>query len=77
MALTRQVFSDANLQLAIDNAAAKIPEGHSSAVIAHADLDGASLTVLAKIDEHWTITAAAIKPWSGPLEAEAEVVASW
>ena len=77
MPSTRLVFSDANLQRAIDAAAASIPEGHSSAVVAHADLDGASLTVIARVADHWTIQAAAIKPWNGPLSAEADVVASW
>ncbi len=77
MPLTRTVFANANLQDAIDKAAKNIPEGHSSAVVAHVDLDGASLTVIGKLDDHWTIQAAAVKPWTGPLSAEAEVVASW
>lgn len=77
MALTRTIFNDSALQAAIDSAAAKIPAGHTTAVVAHADLDGASLTALVKLDDHWTISAAAIKPWHGPLSAEAEVVASW
>lgn len=77
MPLTRTVFSDIALQNAIEHAAAKIPEGHNSAVVAHADQNGASLTVIARVADHWTIQAAAIKPWNGPLEAEADVVASW
>lgn len=77
MALTRNVFSNAALQKAVDAALDKIPDGQKSAIIAHADLDGAKLTAMVKLDDHWSIQAAVIKPWKGPLEAEAEVIASW
>ncbi len=77
MPLTRTIFNNSALQAAIDKATYSIPDGHTSAIIAHADLTGASLTALVKLDDHWTIEAAAIKPWSGPLSAEAEVIASW
>jgi len=77
MALTRSVFSDDALQKAVDNAMNKIPEGHKFAVVAHADLNGASVTAVSKVNDHWTIQAACIKPWKGPLSAEAEVIASW
>ena len=75
--LTRTIFSAAALQSAIDRAAAVIPEGQDSAIVAHADLDGASLSVLVRVADHWTIKAAAVKPWHGPLAAEEEVIASW
>lgn len=77
MDITRTIFSDSNLQRAIDSAVQKIPQGQDSAIIAHADLDGASLSVVVRANDHWTIKAACIKPWKGPLSAEAEVVASW
>jgi hypothetical protein len=75
--ITRNIFSNTALQAAVDKAVSKIPAGQDSAIIAHVDLDGASLTALARIDDHWTIKAACIKPWKGPLQAEAEVIASW
>jgi hypothetical protein len=75
--LTRTIFSDTALQNAIERAAASIPEGQDSAIVAHADLDGASLSVLVRVADHWSIKAAAVKPWHGPLSAEAEIVASW
>lgn len=77
MALTRTVFSDAALQAAVDRAAALVPEGQSSAVVAHADLTGASLSVLVKLDDHWSVQAAAVTKWNGPLSAEADLIASW
>jgi hypothetical protein len=77
MASLRTVFSDSALQAAIDHAVASIPAGQDSALVAHADLDGASLSVVVRVADHWTIQAAAIKPWTGPISAEAEIVASW
>lgn len=77
MEITRNVFSSSSLQAAIDKAVDKIPRDQNSAIVAHADLEGATLTVMARIDSHWTIKAACIKPWRRPLEAEAEVIASW
>jgi hypothetical protein len=74
---TRTIFSDVALQKAVDSAMSKIPVGHTFAIVAHADLNGATLTAVCKANDHWTIQAAAIKPWKGPLSAEAEVIASW
>lgn len=75
--LTRTIFDNDSLQKAVDRTLAALPPGHDSAIIAHADLEGASLTVMVKAGDHWTIKAAATKPWKGPLSAEAEVIASW
>ena len=70
-------FSDANIQSAIDYALSKLPPDRTVAVVAHADLEGASLTAVGKIGEHWSISGHVSKPWKGPLEAKAEVIASW
>ena len=74
---TRTIFSDANLQLAVDHALQALPAEHTFAVLAHADLEGASLTAVVRAGDHWTIEAAAIKPWNGPLTAQAEVILSY
>lgn len=77
MALTKTIFADTALQAAIEHAVKTIPDGQNSALVAHADLQGASLSVVVRVADHWTLQAAAIKPWHGPISAEAEVVASW
>ena len=70
-------FSDENLQAAIDRAVERAGSKHG-AVVAHID-DGknVSLSVVGRVGDHWTVTAAAFKPWHGKLSAEAEVVYSW
>lgn len=67
-------FTNNKLQGAISRALDKLPEGRKVAVVAHADLEGASLTTVVKLDDKWSIQAGAYKPWRGKLSAEAEVV---
>ena len=67
-------FSNNKVQSAINNALAKLPKDHKLAVVAHADLEGASLTTVVKLDDKWSVQAGAYKPWRGKLSAEAEVV---
>lgn len=70
-------FTNSNIQAAIDNALSKLPPDRTVAVVAHADLEGASLTAVGKIGDHWSVSGHVSKPWKWPLVAEAEVVASW
>jgi len=70
-------FSDANLQAAIDHALSVLPADKTVAVVAHADLNGASITAVAKMGDHWSLSGSVSKPWRGALSAEAEVIASW
>lgn len=70
-------FSDDKLQAAVDRVLSRLPEGHTVALVAHADLEGASLTAVGKIGDHWSLSGTVSKPWNGPLDARAEVVASW
>ena len=46
-------------------------------MIAHADGDGASLTVVAKMGEHWSIVAPCYRSWDGKLEGEVAVRYAW
>lgn len=73
----REVFSDSRIQAAIDEAAAKIPAKDNSAIVAHVDGDGASLSLIVRKGDHWTIEGACVKPWHGPLEYGADVIYSW
>lgn len=70
-------FSDANIQAAVDRAIAAHEAMNGSkklVAVAHADGDGASLSLYAKLNDDWSLTAAAYRKWSGELKAEAEVV---
>jgi hypothetical protein len=66
-------FDDAKIQAAIDNALAGLRADLKCAVVAHATMTGASLSVVVKLGDQWSITAGAFKPYSGTLTAEAEV----
>lgn len=71
-------FSDASIQGAIDRAIAALPPDATGTVVAHANTHGASLSVLAKLPGgHWSIVAAAYKPYDGPMEAGAAVRFKW
>ena len=70
-------FSDAHVQAAIDRALAVLPPDRTVAIVAHADLEGASITAIGKIGDHWSVSGHVSKPWKGELRAEAEVIASW
>jgi hypothetical protein len=73
-------FSDANIQAAVDHALdvlSKQEPGKTIALVAHADLNGASLTAVGKIGGVWSVSGSVSKPWHGPLSAEAEVIASF
>lgn len=67
-------FSDAALQAQIDKVLAQLPPDRKLAAVAHADGDGVSLSLVAKLGDEWSIAAAAYKPYNGKLSAEAEVV---
>jgi hypothetical protein len=75
--VTIRQFSDAKIQAAIDHALSVLPPDRSVAIVAHADLNGATLTAVGKIGNHWSLSGSVSKPWNGSLSAEAEVIASW
>ena len=66
-------FDDANIQNAIDKALMELPADRKVAVVAHADLKGASLSLVTRLGNDWSIAAACYKPYTGPLSAEAVV----
>lgn len=70
-----RAFSDPQLQNAIEKAMSTLGPDQHVASIAHFDLNGASLSIVAKVPgtDKVTIMAAAYKEWKGDLKAEAEV----
>lgn len=72
-----RVFSNTALQAQVDKAVATLPENAAGAVVAHGDLNGASLSVVGKVGDHWTVVAAGYRSWAGELSGEAEVRYTW
>jgi hypothetical protein len=58
-------------------ALATLQEGERSALVAHANLNGGEVFLIAKPFEHWSFVGYVGKKWGGPLQAEATVVLSW
>ena len=72
-----RIFSNAALQAQIDKAVSSLPDNAAGAVVAHGDLNGASLSVVGKVGDNWTVVAAGYRSWQGELNAEAEVRYTW
>ncbi len=70
-------FTDETIQRAIDSATSRLSGDTRGASVAHVDGNGASLSIVGKVGDHWSVAAAAYKPYHGKLSAEAEVVYSW
>lgn len=69
---SRRIFSDAAIQNELDKALLGVPDGHTFAVVAHADLQ--EFVVVARLDRGpWSVAGYLKKQWVGPLEAGAEV----
>lgn len=70
-------FSDENIQAAIERAVERAGSKHG-AVVAHIDDEkNVSLSVVGRVGGHWSVAAAAFKPYHGKLSAAAEVVFDW
>jgi hypothetical protein len=68
-------FSDYNLQRAVDRAVANLPADHTVAVVAHVDnSEGASLSMVVRINDEWKLSATVVKGWQEPFKYGAEVV---
>jgi len=62
----------------VEHAVAQIvPEGDTVAVLALADGDGSTVTVAAKVGDHWELAASAGKAWHGPISGQVVLVGSW
>lgn len=72
---TYKPFSDFSLQRAIDRAVSNLPPGHTIAMVAHVDnMEGASLSMVVKINNEWKVDATVVKEWDKPFKYGAEVV---
>ncbi len=72
-----RVFSDPSLQTSIDRVLATLPDDATGAVVAHGDLSGASLSILGRVGDHWTVVASGYRSWAGELKAEADIRYAW
>lgn len=70
-------FSNAALQASIDSALESLPEDTKGAVIAHVDGDGASLSIVGKIGDKWSVVAEGYRSWDGELGGAAQVRFTW
>jgi hypothetical protein len=71
-------FSDFSLQRALDRAVQNIPAGNTFALVAHVDNDeGASLSLFARVGDHWTLKTSVVKGWQQPFKYGAEVMVSY
>ncbi len=72
-------FDDPHLQAAIDRAVAALPAGRRVVVVGHASVPGqpdagASMSLLVRLGDTFSVAAAAYKPYAGKLEGEAEIL---
>ena len=68
-------FSDYSLQRAIDRAVANLPTDHTVAAVAHVDNEeGASLSMVVRVNDEWKLSATVVKGWDKPFKYGAEVV---
>lgn len=67
-------FSDAKIQDAIDGALASMLPESSYALVAHADGEGFSVSAIKRFGTHLSVEGAAILPYHGKIEGEAQLV---
>jgi len=76
--LTTTLFAPAQLAQLVTETLPALPEGHTSAIVAGLDAQGVHVVARFKLtDNHWTVTAAARRTWTGTLEGGAQVLLSW
>ena len=66
-------FADANISAAIDRALAQLPADKTVAVVATANLEGATGAVMVRLGDSWSFVGTVNRTWSGELKAEAAV----
>lgn len=73
-----RIFNDAVIQRAIDLAIARAKPDKGVCAVAHVDNEGgiaqASVSLLVRLGDEWSISVAAYKPADRPLSYGAEVV---
>jgi len=69
-----RMFSDASIQEAIDRALAIKPPDGQVAAVAHVDGTGASVSLVVKVKDQWSVAAAAYKAYNQPLAFGGEII---
>ena len=76
--VTTTLFAPAQLAVLVTETLPALPEGHTSAIVAGVDQQGVRVVARFKLkDDHWTVTAAARRTWTGDVEGGAQVLLSW
>jgi hypothetical protein len=71
----KPIFGDYSLQRAIDRAVANLPADHTIAAVAHVDdVEGASLSMVVRVNDEWKVSATIVKEWDKPFKYGAEVI---
>lgn len=76
--MTPILFSPDQLAHIVAETLPALPPSHTSAIVAGVDQRGVQVIARFKvINDHWTVTAAARRTWTGEKEAQATVLLSW
>lgn len=67
-------FTDSKIQAAIDAATERMLPGSTWAMVAHVNGSGVDVSAIKRIGAHLSVEGAALYPYGGKLEAEAELV---
>lgn len=75
MSSTVPMFGGAALQKAINRATANLDSDDQAALVAHVDdEEGASLSLVIKVNDEWKLQGTVVKKWDQPFKYGAEVV---
>jgi len=66
-------FADANISAAIDRALAQLPADKTVAVVATANLEGATGAVMVRLGSDWSFVTTVTRKWSGEFTGETAV----
>lgn len=57
--------------------AAIVPADKNGAVLAIANMEGATIMVAHRINQHWQLSADVTRKWSGPVSGEVKLLGTW
>jgi hypothetical protein len=68
-------FNDVSIQRAINRAVSRLEADKTFAMVAHIDdQEGASLSVVVKVNDEWKFEGTVVKGWDQPFRYGAEVI---
>lgn len=73
------MFSDRELNDAVNSSLEGVPDGHRHAVVAGVDRDGVKIVASLKLDDkdRWVLQGAAEHDWNGDNKVGAKLILSW